>query len=267
MSKLDCLFKINEMIFLFFYMGVSSNALRLLSIIDRLQPLINLLRLHPTMRRRLARANRITRIPTRHPTPPPRSRIGSIPRNRHKRRSPSPRLILRILKLLRKGRSFSQNGTFEVDDVDGDDEDEGDAEEDGARVCEMVFAADVGEEGGSGDGEDAGEEVARPAVAAGGGGGVGAVGGNHVVDCGHVDGVVGDADDGCEDGGADPVEWWAGAGPCKADETNWEAGGGPEEEVEAGFVLGFFVVGFRFAFFDVASDGGDEGEPGDEVAD
>ena len=131
----------------------------------------------------------------------------------------------------------------------------------------MVFAADVGEEGGRGDGEDAGEEVARPTVAASCGGGVGSVGGDHVVDCGHIDGVVGDADDGSEDRGADPVEGRAGASPCEADETDWEAGCGPEEEVEAGFILCFLVLGLGLSFFDVASDGGDEGEPGDEVAD
>lgn len=131
----------------------------------------------------------------------------------------------------------------------------------------MVFPANVGEEGRGGNGENAGEEVARPAVAACCGGGVGSVGGDHVVDCGHIDGVVGDADDSSENRGANPVDWWAGASPCKTDETDWEAGRGVKEEPEAGFVLCFFVLGLLLSFFDVAFNSGDEGEPGEEVAD
>lgn len=101
----------------------------------------------------------------------------------------------------------------------------------------MVGPADVLEEGRRGDGEHAGEEVARPAVAAGGGRGVGPVGADHVVDCGHVDAVVGDADDGGEDHGAHPLntsqywssegrrwpaymEWWSATGPGKPDQTD-----------------------------------------------
>ena len=63
----------------------------------------------------------------------------------------------------------------------------------------MVFPANVGEKGRGGDGENTGEEVTRPAVAACCGGGVGTVGGDHVVDCGHVDGVVCNADYSSED--------------------------------------------------------------------
>ena len=70
----------------------------------------------------------------------------------------------------------------------------------------LASAANVGVEGGGGDGEDAGEEVARPAVATGGGGGIGSVGGDHVVDGSHVDGVVRDAYDGGEDHGGNPLK-------------------------------------------------------------
>ena len=107
--------------------------------------------------------------------------------------------------MLGEGRAVAERGTLPVDDVDGDDEHQGDAEEDGGGLLEVLPAADVGVERGGGDGQDPGEKVAGPAVATGCGGGVGPVGSNHVVDCGHVDCVVGDANDGCEDHGADPL--------------------------------------------------------------
>ena len=131
----------------------------------------------------------------------------------------------------------------------------------------MFLPANVGEEGRGGNGEDTGEEVTRPAIATCCGGRVGSVGGDHVIDCGHVDGVVCDADDSSEDRGANPMERWAGASPCKTDETDWEAGCSVEEEIEAGFILCFFGIGILLSFSDVAFDGGNEGEPGEEVAD
>ena len=131
----------------------------------------------------------------------------------------------------------------------------------------MVGAADVGIKRRGGDGEDTSEEISGPAVAAGGRGGVWPVGADHVVNGGHVNAVVCDADDGGEDGGADPVDGRAAARPGEADQTDGEARGRVEEEPEAGFVLGFFVVGIIVAFLDVAADGGDEEGPGDEVAD
>lgn len=70
----------------------------------------------------------------------------------------------------------------------------------------MAFAADVGEEGRCGDGQDTGEEVARPAVTAGGGGGVWTVGTDHVVDSRHVNAVVGNADNGGEYHRTDPLQ-------------------------------------------------------------
>ena len=193
--------------------------------------------------------------------------MRSIPGSRNERRSASTSIVLCILKLLREGRPFSQFGTHPVDDVDSDDEDERDAEQDGASVREVLLPANVGEEGCGRDGKDTSKEVTRPAVAACRGGGVRSVGGDHVVDCGHVDGVVGNADNSSEDRGANPVEGWAGASPCKTDKTDWKAGRSVEEEPEAGFILCFFVVGLLFSFFDVAFDSGDEGEPGNEVTD
>lgn len=56
-------------------------------------------------------------------------------------------------------------------------------------------------------GGDAGEEVTAQAVAAGRRGGVGAVGRHHVVDRGHVDSVVSDADEGGGDERCDPGDW------------------------------------------------------------
>ena len=40
-------------------------------------------------------------------------------------------------ELLREGGALAQDGSFPVDDVDGDDEDEGDAEEDRAGVFDV----------------------------------------------------------------------------------------------------------------------------------
>lgn len=122
----------------------------------------------------------------------------------------------------------------------------------------MPGATDVGVEGRGGEGEDASEEIARPAVAAGRGRRVRPIGADHVVDGGHVDAVVGDADDGAEDQAADPVDRRALRGPGEA---------GEEESPEARLVLREFVVRFGVPLFDVVSDGRDEGEPGDDVAD
>lgn len=51
--------------------------------------------------------------------------------------------MLSIRQLLSEGRALAQNRTFPVDNVDGDDENNRDAEEDGRGVFEMVLAADV----------------------------------------------------------------------------------------------------------------------------
>lgn len=116
-------------------------------------------------------------------------------------------------ELLGEGGAFAESGTFPVDDVDGADEDGGDAEENGGGVGEVDVAAvgfvgfaDVcgkwsvwevegevrewaltGEEWGCWDGENTGEEITRPAVSAGCGCRVWTVGADHIVDGSHVD--------------------------------------------------------------------------------
>lgn len=109
-------------------------------------------------------------------TPPPRIRLPPLPRQRLRKPTPLPKPLALPIK-----------------DIDGDSDDDGDAGQDRRRVLERVFrvALEVGVEGRGVHGGDAGQEVAREAVAAGRGGGVGAVGGHHVVDCCHVDRVLG----------------------------------------------------------------------------
>jgi len=48
-----------------------------------------------------------------------------------------------IRKLLGEGRSLPQNRSFPVDDIDRNNEDEGYTEQNGRRICKMVFAADI----------------------------------------------------------------------------------------------------------------------------
>ena len=94
---------------------------------------------------------------------------------------------------------------FEVEDVDGDGDEDADASEDRGGVVDVARPADVGVEGGCRERENAGEEIPAEAVTAGRGGGVRTVGANHVIDGGHVDGVIGDTDDGGKDHRTDPV--------------------------------------------------------------
>jgi hypothetical protein len=44
-------------------------------------------------------------------------------------------------ELLGKWGALSEDWSLPVDDVDGEDEDEGDAEEDCGSICDMVFVA------------------------------------------------------------------------------------------------------------------------------
>ena len=73
---------------------------------------------------------------------------------------------------------------MEVDDEDGGDQHEGDAEEDRGRILQGSVA-DVAEEGRCGEGEHARKEIACEAVAAGRGRRIFAVGAYHVVDRSH----------------------------------------------------------------------------------
>lgn len=76
--------------------------------------------------------------------------------------------------------AVAEPGAVEVEDVRGDDERDGEAGEDEAGNGELPLGAvlDVGVEGGGVQRGDAGQEVAAEAVAAGGRGGVLAVGGD-----------------------------------------------------------------------------------------
>jgi hypothetical protein len=170
-------------------------------------------------------------------------------------------------ELLGEGRAVAQLWAFPVYDVDCDDEDKADAGEDRAGVLQIIsrLPANVGEEGRRGDSEYTGQEVASPAVAARGRGGVRAVGADHVVDGGHVDGVVCDSDDGGEDHAAHPVDRRALDRPGEAEEADWQARGGVEEEPQAGLVLRALVLGFVAALLFVAPDGRDEQRPCDHV--
>ena len=123
------------------------------------------------------------------------------------------------------------------------------------------------EERCSGDSQHTSEEISRSAVTTGCGGGVGAVGANHVIDRCHVDSVVCDTDNGGEDHGSYPVNWRAGGCPSEADQADWEAGCCVEKPPETGLVLCSFVVRLSLAFSDVTFDSWEERDPTDEVTD
>lgn len=112
-----------------------------------------------------------------------------------------------------------------------------------------------------------GQEIAGEAIAAGCGGGVRAVCSDHIVYCGYVDSVVGDADEHGENHGGDPVHAALGAETCpgEAEEADGFEGGEVEEPVEAGFRLK--SVGIAATDGAVAVDEGKEGEVGYAVAD
>lgn len=66
-------------------------------------------------------------------------------------------------------------------------------------------------------------ETYSPTVATSGRGRIRTIRANHVVNGGHVDGIVGDTDNGGKDHGANPVDRRSLDGPCKANETNRQA--------------------------------------------
>ena len=68
------------------------------------------------------------------------------------------------------------------------------------KACNGCFLTGVGPQGG-----DTSETISSQVIAAGRGGGIGTVRGNHVVDGRLVDAVVGDAHDTGENNGRDPV--------------------------------------------------------------
>lgn len=90
---------------------------------------------------------------------------------------------------------------------------------------------------------------------------------SRLTDRGHVDGVVGDTDDGGEDHAADPVNGRALNRPGETKQADRQARSGVEEEPQSGLILSMFVFGFELALLDVALDGRNEEQPGKEVAD
>ena len=88
-------------------------------------------------------------------------------------------LLLKALvgEFLGEGRTLAEGGTCVINYVDCDDKNESDTEENGGGVFEILSGGrpDILEEWGRRDGENAGEEVSGPTVAAGGRGGIGTV--------------------------------------------------------------------------------------------
>lgn len=110
-------------------------------------------------------------------------------------------------KRLGKLAAISDLRTPPVEDVNGDDNQAGQGAEDGRRIVDgrVGEVADVVVQRRSVHGRDTRKEVASPCITACGRGGVDAVGRDHVVDRGEVDGVVCDADEGGENHGHNPV--------------------------------------------------------------
>ena len=106
-----------------------------------------------------------------------------------------------------------------IEDIDRNSDAETDDGENGAGPREGKAAREDFVKRGGVHGGHAGEEVTGHAVAACGGGRVRTVGGDHVVDGGHVDAEIGDANDSRKDHGCDPgnAVAWAQGGPCEAD--------------------------------------------------
>lgn len=82
--------------------------------------------------------------------------------------STGPLLLAGIRESLGKGGALAQSRALPVDDVDCDDEDKGDAEENGAGVFQVSATrrSNVGEEGNGGDGEHTSKEVTLPKILA-----------------------------------------------------------------------------------------------------
>lgn len=175
-------------------------------------------------------------------------------------------LLPRTVQRLRKLAPVPKPLPLEVKHVDRARHEDRQACEYRARVLEVVPAADVLVQRGGVVGGDAGEEISSEGVAASGRGGVGAVGGDHVVDGGHVDCVVCDGDKAGENERRNPGDAVGGAerGPGETEEANGLERGRKEEPEKA--TLG--GEGFRgtAAGDAVAVDKGKEREVADYVA-
>lgn len=172
-------------------------------------------------------------------------------------------------QVLGKRRPLAQHRALPVDDVDCDDKQERDAKEDDGRVEQWlsVLAWDVFVEWGGRAGEHTGKEIASPAVATSGGGRVRPVSANHVIDCGHVDCIVSNSDDGTCKHGADPVNWGPIASEGEDEETKREARREVEKPPKAGLVLCMLVIRPCPSLCRVALDCRDEGQPCNDITD
>ncbi len=114
--------------------------------------------------------------------------------------------------------------------------------------------------------ERGGEEVPGEPVASRGRCGIGSVGGNHVVDGGHVNRVVGDADDGGKDHRANPVALRQ-AGPSKANQANRQARDSVQQPPQTRLILSALAVGIVAPLFHIAANEREPRDPGNEITD
>lgn len=87
----------------------------------------------------------------------------------------------------------------------------------------------------------------------------------HIVNGAHVDGVVGDTDNGSANDGDDPVDT-SGRAPCEDEKTNGQAWRSVHQPPHAAFEIGKLIIGSLLSLLNVAANGRNVGEVGDEVA-
>lgn len=178
-------------------------------------------------------------------------------------------LIASGSKGLSEGRSLAKSRALPVDDVDSGDQNEGNAEQDRRSILQILAlgGTNVGEEGGGRNCQHTSKEVTSPSITTSGRGRVRTVSADHVVDGGHVNGIVGNTDNGSKDHGAHPVQRRAGRRPGETNETDGQARSSIQQEPETRFVLRALVVGLELSLLDVTLDGRDEYDPGKQVTD
>ena len=85
----------------------------------------------------------------------------------------------------------------------------------------MFLPANVREERRGRDREYTSEEITRPAVSTSSRCRVRTVGADHVINGGHVDTVICNTHNSCEDARGDPGKRWPSGGPCETNEADW----------------------------------------------
>lgn len=117
--------------------------------------------------------------------------------------------------------------TIKINDIDRNDEESPNTTQYKGSITKSIRTriANLGIHWMSVHGRDTGEHIPCETVATAGGSGIlFTVGGNHVVDCGTIDGHVGDADGDEEEGGDDPRDGRAGGGSSEAEDAEDEEG-------------------------------------------